>query len=123
VLSDVTSVARQLATGSRHHLPAFIPEGDIPALEPVDAITCRSYLRLTVADKPGVLGRVAHVLGEHGVSIASMIQKDVEDAPHAEMIMMTHAARERDVRAALAEIDALDAIVAPTVRLRVEEFD
>lgn len=122
VLSDVTSVARQLATQSRHHLPAFIPEGEKPSIEPVDAIRCRYYLRLTVQDKPGVLARVAGILGEHQISIASMIQKDMPGKETAEMIMMTHMALEKDCRDALRKIDALDVIKAPTVRFRVEEF-
>jgi len=122
VLSDVTAVARQLATQSRHHLPAFIPEGEKPAIEPVDAISCRYYLRLTVQDKSGVLARVAGILGEHRISIASMIQKDLPGTGSAEMIMMTHAALEKDCRDALSKIDGLDVIKAPTVRIRVEEF-
>lgn len=122
VLSDVAAVASQLATQSHHHLPAFIPEGDKPAIEPVDAITCRYYLRLSVDDKPGVLARVAKILGDHRISIASMIQKDMPGEGAAEMVMMTHVALEKDCREALAEIDALDVIRAPTVRLRVEDF-
>ena len=122
VLSDVTSVAQQIATQSHHHLPTFIPEGDKPTIEPVDAISCRSSLRLSVQDKPGVLSRVAKILGDHQISIASMIQKDVATSGFAEMIMMTHVARESDCRAALAKIDALDVVGAPTVRFRVEDF-
>jgi len=122
VLSDVVEVARQLATQSRHHLPVFIPEGEKPSIEPIDAIACRHYLRMTVQDKPGVLARVAGILGDHHVSIATMIQKDRAEKGMAEMIMMTHAAMEKNCRAALKEIDALDVIGAPTVRLRVEDF-
>ncbi len=122
VLSDLSAVARQLATGSRHHLPAFIPEGEIPAMQPVDDIVCRCYLRMTVQDKPGVLARVAGVLGEHGISIATMIQQDVADEGMAEMIMTTHLARERAYREAIAVIDRLDIAGAPTVRLRIEDF-
>jgi homoserine dehydrogenase len=122
VLSDVAAVARQLATQSRHHLPAFIPEGEKPALASIDDIVCRYYLRLTVQDKPGVLARVAGILGDHRISIATMKQRDIPEKGHAEMIMMTHAARERDCREALKKIDALDIVGAPTVRLRVEDF-
>jgi len=122
VLSDVTAVARQLATQSRHHLPTFIPEGDKPTIEPVDAISCRYYLRLTVQDKPGVLARVSGILGEHRISIASMIQKDLPGTASAEMIMMTHLALEKDCREALSKIDSLDVVKAKTVRIRVEDF-
>lgn len=122
VLSDVAAVARQLATRSRHHLPAFIPEGEKPALESVDEITCKYYLRLTVQDKPGVLARIAGLLGNHHVSIATMIQKDLACAGQAEMIMTTHAAREKDCREALAAINGLDIVTALTVRFRIEDF-
>ena len=122
VLSDVAAVARQLATQSRHHLPAFIPEGETPGMQPVDEISCRYYLRLSVQDKPGVLARVAKILSDHQISIASMIQKDGSNKGSAEMIMMTHTAREKDCREALKQIDALDVIGAPTVRFRVEDF-
>lgn len=122
VLSDIAAVARQLATGSRHHLPAFIPEGEKPALEPMDAISCRSYLRMTVQDKPGVLARIAGILGDHRISIASMIQQDAPIDGLAEMIMTTHHALEKDCREALDRINKLDMISAPTVRYRIEDF-
>lgn len=122
VLSDVAAVARQLATRSTHHLPAFIPEGHKPALAPVDDITSKYYLRLQVQDKPGVLARVAGILGDHHISIATMIQKDVQPQGRAEMIMTTHNARERDCREALARINALEFVAAPTVRFRIEDF-
>lgn len=122
VLSDVAAVARQLATQSKHHLPAFIPEGEKPRLEAVDEITCKYYLRLSVQDKPGVLARIAKILGDHHISIATMIQKDVGVAGRAEMIMTTHTARERDCREALKQIDSLDVIAGPSVRFRIEDF-
>lgn len=122
VLSDVAAVARQLATQSKHHLPAFIPEGEKPALEPVDDIVCKYYLRLRVQDQPGVLARIAGTLGEHKISIATMIQKDVAEAGQAEMIMTTHIAREKDVREALELISQMDIVAGPYVRFRIEDF-
>jgi len=122
VLSDCAAVARQLATGSRHHLPAFIPEGNKPALATADSITCRYYLRLSVHDKPGVLARISKILGDHQISIATMIQHNVDRKGFAEMIMTTHVARESDCRKALEQINALDVVDSPTVRLRIEDF-
>ena len=122
VLSDVAAVARQLATQSRHHLPAFIPEGATPSMLPVDDISCRYYLRLLVQDKPGVLARVAGILGEHAISIATMIQKDTGRAGFAEMIMTTHVALEKNCRNALVALNALDVVGAPAVRYRIEDF-
>jgi homoserine dehydrogenase len=63
----------------------------------------RYFIRLDAVDRPGVLGQIAGILGRHDVSIASMRQTNgTERAP---MLFVTHLARERDVRAALSEID------------------
>ena len=54
-----------------------------------------------------MLSRVTGVLGEHDISIASVIQKGRATAKAVPVVMMTHEARERDMRAALAAIDRL----------------
>ena len=122
VISDVAAVARQIATQSHHHLPAFIPEGEKPTIDPVDAVTCCHYMRITVADKPGVLATISGILGEHDVSIAKMIQIDSDADETAEMIIMTHDALEKNCAEAVARINALNVVKAPAVRYRVEDF-
>ena len=92
---------------------------------PSSRIKSRYYLRFTIADRPGVLARLAHVLGEHGISIASVIQHDPgddapPDAPVA-LVMMTHAVVEAEVFAAFATIDRLDVVRQPSVCLGVED--
>lgn len=88
-------------------------------------IRSRYYLRFSIADRPGVIGLVAQVLGKHGISIASVIQHDPGDDDHPEapvpLVIMTHSAIEADVISAIAEIDELEAVRAPSVRLGVEE--
>ncbi len=85
------------------------------------AITCR----FTIADRPGVLARLAQILGEHGISIASVIQHDPgDDAPEhspVPLVIMTHLAIQADIHAALKEIDSLDVVHAPSVCLGVED--
>lgn len=94
----------------------------------------RFYVRFTVRDEYGVLGKIARVLGEHKVSIASVIQKEPpRDAPPGgvPIVMLTHQAREADFRAALEEIDRFDFVMPSrpvpagdrrkSVFLRVEE--
>ena len=92
---------------------------------PADQITSRYYLRFTIADRPGVLAALAQVLGEHGISIASVIQHDPgDDAPEnspVPLVIMTHLAVEARLRAALSEIDRLGVTHAPSVCLGVEE--
>jgi homoserine dehydrogenase len=94
-------------------------------LTPSSSITSRYYLRFTIADRPGVLARLAHVLGEHGISIASVIQHDPgDDAPEdspVPLVIMTHLAIQADLLAALQVIDHLDVLHAPSVCLGVED--
>ncbi len=122
VLADVADVARRLAAGARAELPVFPPQEKPVALASLDALETRYYLRLSLLDKPGVLARVAQVLGQHQVSIASMIQKEQSRGDHVPVIILTHAAVEKNFQTALAEIDQLDVVGAKTVRLRIEDF-
>jgi chromosome segregation ATPase len=87
----------------------------------LDALESRFYIRITVADQPGVLAQIARSLGDHGVSIAAVNQKEADaDARTAELVVMTHRAREGAMQAALAEIGALPVVVQVSSFLRVE---
>jgi homoserine dehydrogenase len=92
---------------------------------PSNTIKSRNYLRFTIADRPGVLAKLAQILGDHGISIASVIQHDPgDDAPDdspVPLVIMTHLAIQSDLYAALAEIDRLDAVHAPSICLGVED--
>jgi len=94
-------------------------------LTPSSAVRSRSYLRFAIADRPGVIGRIAAVLGAHAISIASVIQHDPgDDAPAdspVDLVIMTHSAVEAEVDAALLEINGLDVVRAASVCLGVEE--
>ena len=93
-------------------------------LTPPERIASRAYLRFLIADQPGVLGTIAQVLGRHSISIASVIQHDPgDDIPGTPvpLVIMTHAAVEANMSAALREIDRLAQVVPPTVCLGVED--
>lgn len=122
VLADVADVARRLAAGVRSDLPVFPEGGPAPRLAPPESVEARYYLRLSLLDKPGVLARVAQVLGQHNISIASMIQKEQSRNEHVPVIILTHTAAEEHFKVALAEIDRLEVVGAQTVRLRIEDF-
>jgi homoserine dehydrogenase len=86
----------------------------------------RYYLRLNVDDHPGVLAQIAGGLGRHGISIASVIQREIDGeldgagAPEGvSLVIMTHAAQEGRANAALAEIDQLPCVRRGCVRMRV----
>jgi homoserine dehydrogenase len=121
VWSDIVEVARDIA----HDVPALgleLPStapGALP-LRAMDTIRCGYYLRVMAQDRPGVLSRVAGILGENDISIASVLQKERAAAEAVPVVMMTHEARERDMRRALAAIDRLPDVPLPTTMIRVE---
>jgi homoserine dehydrogenase len=86
---------------------------------PIADIRSRYYLRIGVADQPGVLARIATVLSERSISIASVIQKEVDGEDTAEIVIMTHDALESDVRDALRVIAMTDGVVRVEQVLRV----
>ena len=84
---------------------------------PIDELSSQYYLNLDVVDRPGVLAAVAHVFGEHGVSIRSMEQEGLGD--EARLVFITHRALERDVQATLHGLRHLDAVKRIGSLLRV----
>ena len=89
------------------------------AVIPVDDVVTRYYLRLGVADRPGVLAHVARVLAEGEISIASVIQKEGGESNGAEIVIMTHSAREASMRSALAAMGGIDGFHGVEQMLRV----
>lgn len=115
VVSDVVSIARGLGAPPA---PPFVYAEKRPVLD-IGATTSRYYLRLTTLDKPGVLGKVCTLLGNHGVSIASCIQQEVRDGKPIPVVLMTHETREAELRKALTEIDRLEFTREATHAIRV----
>jgi homoserine dehydrogenase len=121
VWSDAIEFARRLAHGHAA-LPEDHPllEADGPRLMPMEEIRSAYYLRVMAQDRPGVLSQVAGALGRHEISIASVMQKERHHVAAVPVVMMTHEAVERNMRAALEEIDRLPVVAGRTVMLRVE---
>ena len=115
VIADIIDIAR------RGDAPAPAPflYANETKVRDIGSATGRYYLRLTTRDMPGVLGKVCSILGEHGVSIASCIQKERHETDHVHVVMMTHETVESNLRAALTEIDIHDFIGEDTQVLRV----
>jgi homoserine dehydrogenase len=86
----------------------------------MEEIRSAYYLRVMARDRPGVLSQVTGVLGRHDISIASVIQKERHHVDAVPVVLMSHEAVERNMRAALEEIDRLPVVAGRTVMLRVE---
>jgi homoserine dehydrogenase len=96
------------------------PSHGIRRIRRMGNIETRYYMRFMVTDRPGVLARIAGVLGHHHISIASVHQKERRAARIVPVVMMTHEARESHVRRALQAIDRLAFVKHPTVAIRTE---
>ena len=121
VWSDAIEIARRVA----HGIPAL--DTDLPSigrhplpLRPVEDIRTAYYLRVMAVDRPGTLAQVAGILGRHDISLVSVLQKARARHEAVPVVMMTHEARERDMRAALTAIDTLPVVAGPTTMIRVE---
>lgn len=127
VVGDIVDVARNILAGSSGRVPPQSYQAhslqDVP-LQDVEDIVCKHYLRFQVTDQPRVLAAIAGILGEHAISIESVIQKGRGQAQGVpvSVVMMTHEARERSVRKALQAIATLPTIQGDTIRLRVEDM-
>ncbi|MBU4198831.1 MAG: homoserine dehydrogenase [Verrucomicrobia bacterium] len=122
VLSDVVDAARDLTSHVLRRAPGFILHNHAGRIREIGASKVRYYLRLTLLDKPGVFGQIGAVLGRHGISIASLLQKEVQAGKQVPVIVITHLGHEQAFREAMEEIDALNIVGAKTVRFRIEDF-
>ena len=119
VVADLLDLAHAVLRGDQER-KYWGPEGDIPVLG-LDALETRYYLRISVSDQPGVLAQIASALGVHGVSIAAVTQKEAEAGEGtAELVVMTHRARESAMQSALRDIRHLAVVAQVSTFLRVE---
>ena len=120
VMGDVLEVARHITMGiapivgctCTDHLP----------IVPMDNLETRYYLRFVVPDRTGVLAAAAEVFAKHDVSLRSVVQEGTRERDAVNLIFITHTAREKNIRAVLDELAAMDDMlqVEPTV-IRVED--
>jgi homoserine dehydrogenase len=124
VVGDLMEIAREIRRGSRGRVAplSFLPDHLEPLpVMPLGELVGRCYLMFQAADRPGVLGHIASALGEHGISIESVLQKRAAASGSVPVLVFTHPAREDAVRRALATVDRLPEIAAPTRLVRIEE--
>jgi homoserine dehydrogenase len=88
---------------------------------PVATIHSRYYLCFWVIDKPNVLAAIATILGDHDISIASVMQKEDGKEDCVPVIILTHTALENNVQLALGEIEQLEYIKQKTHIIRITE--
>lgn len=123
VISDICEAAAVVMHGSRNS--GFVPHGLYGKPKPVDETVSHYYLRLTVDDQPGVLGKVAAALGERGIGISSVIQpEDLESTTGStSLVLMVHDASMGLMKDAIGAISDLGCTREPPVWMRVETLE
>jgi homoserine dehydrogenase len=127
VIADLVDVTRMHTADPEHRVPhlAFQPDqlSDIPFL-PMSEVVTSYYLRLRVLDRPGVLADITRILADRDISIDAMIQKEPsEGEDQTNIILLTHQSIERQVSAAIDQIEALPTVRGKVVRIRMEQLN
>jgi len=124
VIADIIDVVRALTTDPGNRVPhlAFQPKSmSNIAILPMDEVQTGYYLRVHAVDKPGVLSDVTTILGDLGISIEAIIQKQPdEDATLVPVILLTQNVAEKNMNEAISKIEALDSVSGKVRRIRVE---
>jgi homoserine dehydrogenase len=126
VIADLVDITRLATADPEHRVPhlAFQPNSlsDL-AILPMSEIVTSYYLRLHVADKAGVLADVTKILAESSISIDAMLQKEpAEGEQRTDIVMLTHQTQEKNILAAIAQIEALSSVFGNVTKLRLEEL-
>ncbi|MDC8759078.1 homoserine dehydrogenase [Janthinobacterium fluminis] len=126
VIADLVDITRLATADPEHRVPhlAFQPNAmtNIEIL-PMSEITTSYYLRMHVADRPGVLADLTRILADATISIDAMLQKEpAEDETHTDIIMLTHQTQEKNVVAAIAKMEALASVAGSVTKIRLENL-
>ncbi|MFC1631125.1 homoserine dehydrogenase [Candidatus Omnitrophota bacterium] len=122
VISDISDLVYAIKQDGSAAKPQFVYKTNIRRIRKIDEINTRYYIRFLAIDQPGVLAKIAGILGQHKISIASVSQKERKTAHIVPIVMMTHEANERSLRLAFAKINKLSSIRRKAVAIRVERL-
>ncbi len=117
VVGDIVEAARNIRLNSTGRVNCTCYEHK--KIKEIGAVQAKYYLRLHVLDRPGVLASIAGIFGNHGVSLATVQQKDFEEG-FAELVVITHKVRERNLQDALKIIKEMSITQEIASLIRVE---
>jgi homoserine dehydrogenase len=122
VLSDLGDAVLDLKTGTKNRLPAFVPHACAGAVAPISEVVSQYFVRLNVVDRPGVLAKIATILGQANIGISSVIQPEGHEGASVPLIFMLHYATNGTAQKALKQIAKIPAVKGQPVMIRVENF-
>lgn len=120
VVSDIVDIARNIQKNAIGRVPTIPKIFRDTRIKKIDDVISKYYFRFSALDRPGVLSKISGILGNYNISIASVIQKGRKIGEAVPLVVLTHEAKEKDVRQAVNEIDQLSVVMDKTVFIRVE---
>jgi len=124
VVADAVDLARNQLAHTKRRVPALSFHIDTiqpKPIVPMEDVVTRYYFRFSALDQPGVLSTISGILGQHRISLRYVYQKGRKSNGAVPVVMLTHRAREADVRRALGEIERLDVVDQKPVLIRIED--
>lgn len=122
VVADITDVCLNLSAGSSRRIPGFVAGNLYKQVLPIDNVQSRYYLSLQVADEPGVLAKITNILASCKISISSVVQKERKGGENVSLVILTHLCEEKSMKAAIAEINALEEVRNNVKFIRIEDL-
>lgn len=126
VIADLVDVARLQSAAPQQRVPHLAFQADALAdtpILPMSAVATNYYLRICVADQPGVIADVARIMADAAISIDAILQKEPSAGePQADLILLTHTTTEGVMNAALTKIEALPTVLGKVARIRQEDL-
>lgn len=119
VISDIIDIARNKTSSPMLGFKLPMEQG-LKLLSSME-IETKYYLRVVAQDKPGVLAKIANVLGEHNISIESILQKPPSSDLSATLLVSTSKTKERSIQEAIEEISKLSVVLKKPYMIRIEE--
>jgi len=121
VIADIVSAGKIISSGEKNTDEKMVYSSQEFNLDKIEDLEVSFYLRFSVIDKPGVLAGISSVLAKNDISIANVAQEERNMGETVPVIILTHMAKEGDMKKAVEEINKLDCISADTVVIRIEE--
>ncbi|HSR63407.1 MAG TPA: homoserine dehydrogenase [Gammaproteobacteria bacterium] len=127
VVADLVDIVRAMTSDPKNRVPHLAFQADALSDETIlsmDDIYTAYYLRMQAVDEPGVLAEVTRVLGEAGISIEAILQREpLEGATHVPVILLTQRVQERYMNQAIRDLESLDVIDGEIMRIRMDPLD
>lgn len=127
VIADLVDVTRMQTADPMHRVPILSFQPDLLSDTPIismEEVETSYYLRMQVIDKPGVMAEITRIVADHDISISALIQKEASsDSDRVSIIMLTHLTVERNINAAIVQIESLSVVMSKVIRIRIEELN